>query len=233
MSRLKNIPLALCLLLLLVFAGGEGFLQAQEAQTEDLEVEAPANRPEWAELEARFTGPDGAKAYAVLGSQLDTASRRLALAQAFYYGSRFVESANQGREDFRALDLAPLANKTDAPTLLALCDSVLALRPADLTANYYKGLGLYLVDTTDLRSVAYRDRYALLCNTILSSGTGAACPSAMDVLSENDAMEVMRFLSIRKMVEDPIENAVEGCKRYRITASPIYRSRVIHFKVRE
>ncbi len=217
----------LVLRLALLFAGGGLFsaLQAQDAEA------LQANRPDWEELEARFSGPDGAKAYSQLSAQLDTASRRLALAQAFYYGSYFVDGANAGRDDFQALDLASLANKADAPTLLALCDSVLAIRPADLTANYYKGLGLYLVDTTDLRSVHYRDRYVLLCNTILSSGTGAACPTAMDVLSENDAMEVMRFLSIRKMVEEPLENAEEGCQRYRITASPIYRSRIIHFMV--
>jgi hypothetical protein len=217
----------LAALLVLALAGET--LRAQDGAPAADDALPEANPPDWAALEARFAGPDGPAALDALAAELASGRPTLAQAQALYYGSRWLPSAGD-RDDFRAEALLPLVNRADAPSLLARCDSVLGLRPADLTAHYYKGLALFLLDTNDARAAWHRDRYELLCNTILSSGTGASCPSAFHVLAEADALEVLRFLAVRKATPDPIEGAPD-CLRYRITASPIYRSRVAHFRL--
>ncbi len=142
-----------------------------------------------------------------------------------YYGS-VGTAGHEGREEFGRDQLKGLASKAGASVLLARCDSVLALRPADLVANYYKGLGLYLQDTADAQSALYRAHYAGLAEAVLSSGNGAGCGSAFQVLSENDALESMRYLGIPGTSG---QQRIENCVLYRIRSSPIYKSRSIHF----
>lgn len=192
-------------------------------------MQAQTTSPNWKQLESRFAGEDGPETYQALAGRLGKEAISIGDLAALYYGSRFLPG-DSGRNNFRAADLARMTNRADAPRLLAQCDSVLTLRPADLTANFYKGLALFLVDTASSTAVEYRNRYEAFCDVILSSGTGANCEQAIHVMAEADAEEIMRFLSIRKMVRD---EDTKACARYRITSSPIYGARVIHFRIWE
>jgi hypothetical protein len=177
-------------------------------------------------LAAKFDGPSGRMAYEQL-------TRRMANSEDLspedyrniYYGSAF-QDAHDTRDQVNARDLAKLMSPERAGVLVARCDSILALRPADLAANYFKGLGLFLQDTLSLEAVRYRDRYAQLMEAILSSGNGAGCGTAFQVLCANDALETMRFLGIPGFTGDARE---ENCQVFRIRPSPIYAAKQVYF----
>ncbi len=185
--------------------------------------------PDMAALEATYGGPKGRIAYQALtlrlqrGEELSGEEYR-----ALYYGSAFQEH-HQERDRSGTRDLAGLLAPGKAAQVLHRSDSILALRPADPTANYFKGLGLFLMDTNSAEAVRYRDRYARIMEAILSSGNGAGCGSAYVVLGQQDALETMRYLGI------PGTTGAErdgDCQVFRIRSSPIYRARSIHFDLR-
>lgn len=180
-------------------------------------------------VEARFGGSTGSSAYAQLIDKWNSGAP-LALSdyRNIYYGSAF-QASHDRRDYVQTRELAKWMTVARAADLVARCDSILALRPADLAGNYFKGLGLFLLDTLSTDAVTYRNRYASLTEAILSSGSGAGCGSAILVLSNQDALEVMRFLGIPGVTGEQRE---EDCQVFRIRSSPIYKADQIHFDMR-
>jgi len=175
---------------------------------------------------ANYDGPSGRMAYEQLSNRLG-AGEDLSLEdyRNLYYGSAF-QDAHETRDQVNTRDLAKLMSPERAGTLVARCDSILALRPADLAANYFKGLGLFLQDTLSLEAIDYRNRYAQLMEAVLSSGNGAGCGTAFQVLCAKDALETMRFLGIPGFTGDARD---ENCQVFRIRPSPIYEAKQIYF----
>lgn len=175
---------------------------------------------------AKFEGPAGRMAYEQLSKRLENGEdlssedyRNL------YYGSAF-QDGHETRDQVNSRDLAKLMSPERAGALVARCDSILALRPTDLAANYFKGLGLFLQDTLSLEAISYRNRYAQLLEAVLSSGNGAGCGTAFQVLCAKDALETMRFLGIPGFTGDARD---ENCQVFRIRPSPIYEAKQIYF----
>ena len=189
-------------------------------------AQPPAKVVDMESMARRFEGPSGQAAYAELENKFEQGETlKLDDYRNLYYGSAF-QDGHEMRDYVNSRNLAKLMSPAKASLLVARCDSILAIRSVDLAANYFKGLGLFLLDTLSTEAIRYRTRYANLMEAIISSGTGAGCGSAFLVLSQQDALETMRFLGIPGFTGDKRE---ENCQVFRIRASPIYSATVIHF----
>ncbi len=191
-----------------------------------IQAQQPYQAVDMEEVGKRFSGPSGRMAYEQLSSRM---TRGEVLNEQdyrnLYYGSAFQEG-HETRDQVNARDLATMLAPGKTGVLVARCDSILAIRPVDLAGNYFKGLGLFLQDTMSLEATSYRAHYAMLVEAILSTGNGAGCGSAFQVLGEQDALETMRFLGIPGFTGEVRE---ENCQVFRIRASPIYNARRIYF----
>ena len=227
-SRFALLPVAFVPsgLLLAVASFAAGIFCVLGFCASNLSAQQPYRPVDMEAMAAKFDGPAGRMAYEQLSKRLQNGEdlspedyRNI------YYGSAF-QDAHESRDQVNSRDLAKLMSPERAGALVARCDSILALRPADLAANYFKGLGLFLQDTLSLEAVRYRDRYAQLMEAVLSSGNGAGCGTAFQVLCAKDALETMRFLGIPGFTGDARD---ENCQVFRIRPSPIYEAKQIYF----
>lgn len=147
-----------------------------------------------------------------------------------YYGFVF-QSEYQGYNDMKEKEIREFINDKKYKRAIALCDSVLATIPISLSANYYRGLSMFLSDSTDLSYTKFRDRYYLLLDAIYSSGDGLTCETAFKTIFVSDEYEFMyNYLEI----EDVGTQSLTGnCDLFEVSTSRYFEKERLYFDTSE
>ena len=147
-----------------------------------------------------------------------------------YYGFVFQDGYN-GYYDHKQSMIRKAMDEKDYRTVTSLCDSVLAICPISLSANFYKGIALYLSNQPDFVFKKYSRRFNNLLNAIISTGDGMKCESAFKTIFVSDEYTVIyNYFEIKSVRGQAYRNP---CDKISISPNEHFKSKAIFFDTSE
>ena len=147
-----------------------------------------------------------------------------------YYGFVF-QKEYVGYPDQKQKEINEFINSKKYKEAVKTCDLILKQIPISLTANYLKGLSIYLNNKEDTSFLNYRNRYTLLRNAILSTGNGLTCESAFKTIFVSDEYEIMyKYFDIDGT---KMQSLQYPCDKFDINPSKYFQASLIYFDTSE
>ena len=147
-----------------------------------------------------------------------------------YYGYVF-QKEYFGYADQKQKEISNLIADKKFNEAFKLCDSILAKIPISLTANYLKGLAIYLNNKEDTAYVQFKNRYRGLRDAILSTGNGLKCESAFKTIFISDEYDIMyKYFEIDGY---KTQSLVYPCDKFEIKPSKYFKANLIYFETSE
>jgi Domain of unknown function (DUF4919) len=187
-------------------------------------------RIDWKEIQKAVQHEGSSTAYATLLDRYNAFDPSLGREEyrLLYFGSVFQ---NENYALDRKKDINQAMGEKNYPRALAICDTLLQMNPVSLGGNYYKGLALYLSDTSKLDFKKYRDRFVHLVDAILSSGNGLTCGTGYTILTVSDEYTMIYLvLGIKQFMG---QSLVDKCDVLKVKPSDEWPHEEIFFDASE